>query len=142
MADHTCTGLWTSGVLPPGGSGGSGSYTIATNGTGGSSPIIYTTNNTNTVNPYIINYTTNNTNTVNPYIINNSGSTTGITVKGDAEFDGNVKIKGRDVSKLFEKIEDRLAILMEPDPAKLEKFVALKKAYDHYKLLEKLIGDE
>jgi hypothetical protein len=127
MADHTCTGLWTSGVLPPGGSGGSGSYTIATNGTGGSSPIIYTTNNTNTV---------------NPYIINNSGSTPGITVKGDAEFDGNVKIKGRDVSKLFEKIEDRLAILMEPDPAKLEKFVALKKAYDHYKLLEKLIGDE
>ena len=127
MADHTCTGLWTSGVLPPGG-GGSGSYTtIATNGTGGSSPIIYTTNNTNTV---------------NPYIINNSGSTTGITVKGDAEFDGNVKIKGRDVSKLFEKIEDRLAILMEPDPAKLEKFPALKKAYDHYKLLEKLIGDE
>jgi hypothetical protein len=127
MADHTCTGLWTSGVLPPGGSGGSGSYTMAAYGTSSSSPIIYTTNNTNTV---------------NPYIINNSGSTTVITVKGDAEFDGNVKIKGRDVSKLFEKIEDRLAILMEPDPAKLEKFVALKKAYDHYKLLEKLIGDE
>jgi len=124
MADHTCTGLWTSGVLPPGGSGGSGSYTIATNGTGGTI------------------YTTNNTNTINPYIMTNSGNTPGITVKGDAEFDGNVKIKGRDVSKLFEKIEDRLAILMEPDPAKLEKFVALKKAYDHYKLLEKLIGNE
>jgi hypothetical protein len=127
MANHTCTGLWTSGVLPPGGSGGSGSYTIAAGGSGGGSPTIYTTNNTNTV---------------NPYVINNSGNTPGITVKGDAEFDGNVKIKGRDVSKLFEKIEDRLAILMEPDPAKLEKFVALKKAYDHYKLLEKLIGDE
>jgi hypothetical protein len=124
MADHTCTGLWTSGVLPPGGSGGSGSYTIATNGSGGTI------------------YTTNNTNTINPYIMTNSGNTPGITVKGDAEFDGNVKIKGRDVSKLFEKIEDRLAILMEPDPAKFEKFVALKKAYDHYKLLEKLIGDE
>jgi hypothetical protein len=124
MADHTCTGLWTSGVLPPGASAGSGSYTITAGGSGGTI------------------YTTNNTNTINPYIINNSGSTPGITVKGDAEFDGNVKIKGRDVSKLFEKIEDRLAILMEPDPAKLEKFVALKKAYDHYKLLEKLIGDE
>jgi hypothetical protein len=127
MAEYTCTGLWTSGVLPPGGSGGSGSYTITAGGSGGSSPTIYYTNNTTTG---------------NPYIMTNSGSTTGITVKGDAEFDGNVKIKGRDVSKLFEKIEDRLAILMEPDPAKLEKFVALKKAYDHYKLLEKLIGDE
>jgi len=128
MADHTCTGLWTSGPpLPPGGSGGSGSYTIATSGTSSSSPTIYYTNNTTTG---------------NPYIATNNGSTSGISVKGDAEFDGNVKIKGRDISKLFEKIEDRLAILMEPDPAKLEKFVALKKAYDHYKLLEKLIGDE
>ena len=128
MADYTCTGLWTSGPpLPPGGSGGSGSYIISTSGTSSSSPTIYYTNNTTTG---------------NPYIATNNGSTSGISVKGDAEFDGNVKIKGRDVSKLFEKIEDRLAILMEPDPAKLEKFVALKKAYDHYKLLEKLIGDE
>ena len=72
-------------------------------------------------------------------------STTGsgtLQVQGDAEFDGNVKIKGRDITKLFEKIEDRLAILSEPDPKKLEKFAALKKAYDNYKLLEKLIGDD
>ena len=42
---------------------------------------------------------------------------------------------------MLESIEDRLAIL-QPDPAKLEKFAALKKAYDHYKLMEKLIGDD
>jgi hypothetical protein len=42
----------------------------------------------------------------------------------------------------MEKIEDRLAILAEPDPMKLEKFAALKKAYDHYKLMEKIIGDD
>ena len=65
-----------------------------------------------------------------------------LKVQGDAEFEGNVKIKGRDVAKLFEKIEDRLAILMDPDPEKLKKYQALKKAYDHYKLLEKLIGNE
>ena len=70
-----------------------------------------------------------------------SGSGT-LQVQGDAEFDGNVKIRGRDITKLFEKIEDRLAILSEPDPKKLEKFAALKKAYDNYKLLEKLIGDD
>jgi hypothetical protein len=37
----------------------------------------------------------------------------------------------------MDKMEERLAILV-PDPAKLEKFEALKKAYEHYKLMEKL----
>mgnify|MGYP003337399894 CR=1 FL=1 len=66
----------------------------------------------------------------------------GIKVQGDAEFDGDVKIKGRSIEKLLKTIEDRLAILQEPDPAKLEKFAALKKAYDHYKTLERLIGED
>ena len=61
---------------------------------------------------------------------------TGLTVEGD------IRWQGRSLSKWLEKIEDRLAILSDPDPEKLEKFAALKKAYEHYKLLEKLIGDE
>ena len=64
-----------------------------------------------------------------------------LTVKGDAEFEGDIKWKGRSLGKMLEGIEDRLAIL-QPDPAKLEKFEALKKAYDHYKLMEKLIGED
>ena len=43
---------------------------------------------------------------------------------------------------MLETIEDRLAIIQDPDPEKLKKFAALKKAYDNYKLLEKLIGDD
>ena len=66
----------------------------------------------------------------------------GIKVQGDAEFDGDVKIKGRSLEKLLTTIEDRLAILQDPDPKKLEKYAALKKAYDHYKTLERLIGDD
>ena len=69
-------------------------------------------------------------------LINSNGAS--IQVKGDAEFDGNVKIKGHDIVKLLEKIEDRLAILMDPTPEKLEKFQALKTAYNNYKLMEKL----
>jgi hypothetical protein len=81
--------------------------------------------------------------TTAPYITTaGSNGSSGIQVKGDAEFEGKVMINGRDISKLFERIEDRLAILMEPSPEKLEKFAALKKAYDNYKLLEKLIGDD
>ena len=71
-----------------------------------------------------------------------TGSSKGLHVQADAEFEGDIKWKGRSLGKMLEKIEDRLAILTEPDPAKLEKFAALKKAYDQYKLMEKLIGDD
>ena len=67
-----------------------------------------------------------------------SSTTPSIKVSGDADFDGDVKIKGHSIVKLLEKMEDRLAILMDPSPEKLEKFQALKKAYDNYKLMEKL----
>ena len=66
-----------------------------------------------------------------------SASSPSMHVKGDAEFDGTVKINGQDLGKFIETISKRLAILV-PDPAKLEHFEALKKAYNHYKTLEAL----
>lgn len=71
-----------------------------------------------------------------------SGLSSSFTCATDAEFEGDIKWKGRSLGKLLEKIEDRLAILQEPDSEKLEKFAALKKAYDNYKLLEKLINED
>ena len=65
-----------------------------------------------------------------------------LTVEGDADFDGDVRIKGRSLEKLLSTIEKRLAILSEPTPEKLEKFEALKKAYDHYKVLEALCHED
>lgn len=72
--------------------------------------------------------------------LNNSVLTSGsagLHVTSDAEFDGDVKIKGISLSKTLEDIQKRLCIL-QPDPAKLEHFAALKKAYEHYKTLEAL----
>ena len=60
-----------------------------------------------------------------------------IKVQGDAEFEGKVMINKRDLGEFMESMSKRLAILV-PDPEKLEHFEALKKAYDHYKLLEAL----
>lgn len=54
----------------------------------------------------------------------------------------DIKIRGRSMSDFMERVEDRLAIVTNPDPVKLAKFQALKNAYDHYRLLEKLLGDE
>ena len=77
------------------------------------------------------NYTTNGTGSWNTI------SNPGLTCSGDANFEGDVKIKGISIAKALDDINKRLAILV-PDPAKLEHFAALKKAYDHYKLLEAL----
>jgi hypothetical protein len=78
------------------------------------------------------NYTYSNTSWVTP----NSG-TPSLKVTGDAEFEQDVKIKGVSIVKTLEDINKRLAILV-PDPAKLEQFEALRKAYEHYKTLEAL----
>lgn len=51
--------------------------------------------------------------------------------------DGDIKIGDRSLKTFMDTMEKRLAIL-QPDPAKLEKFEALKKAYEHYKHLESL----
>jgi hypothetical protein len=71
-----------------------------------------------------------------------NSSSPGLHVKGDSEFEGDLKVNGRSLSKTLDKIADRLAILEEPDPARLEKYAALKKAYENYKMLDRLIGED
>jgi hypothetical protein len=53
----------------------------------------------------------------------------------------DIKVDGKSLKEFMTKMEQRLAILV-PDPAKLEKFEALKKAYEHYKTMESLCFDE
>jgi len=65
------------------------------------------------------------------------GVASSLHVTSDAKFDGNILWKGRDLGKMLETIEKRLSILV-PNPKKLEKYEALQKAYDHYKVLEAL----
>jgi hypothetical protein len=45
------------------------------------------------------------------------------------------------INQRLNLIEERLAILT-PDLVKLEKFAALKQAYDNYKLIETLCKDQ
>jgi len=81
-------------------------------------------------------YTTNSTSPWQNLTMTNNHQSS-LNVKGDAEFEGKVKVNGQDLGEFMETISKRLAILV-PDPAKLEHFEALKKAYNHYKMLEKL----
>jgi hypothetical protein len=66
-----------------------------------------------------------------------------LTMTGSNIEDYDWKLEPTDLDVVKERlktIEDRLAILV-PDPEKLEKWEALKEAYDHYKSLEGLIGN-
>ena len=49
----------------------------------------------------------------------------------------DITVDGKSLKEFMNKMEERLAILV-PDPKKLEQFAALKKAYEHYKLMEQL----
>lgn len=70
-----------------------------------------------------------------------SSSPGAIQVKGDALFEGKVMINGQDLAETLETIKDRLAILV-PDPKLLDKYEALKQAYEHYKTLEALCVEQ
>lgn len=70
-------------------------------------------------------------------VTGSSNTKNSLDVFGDANFEGDVKWKGRSLGDMLETIENRLSILV-PDPEKLEHFEALKKAYEHYKTLEAL----
>jgi hypothetical protein len=85
--------------------------------------------------------TSNGLNGSNWSTVGSSYSQPSLKVTGDADFEGDIKVKGHSLVKLLKTIEDRLAIIQDPSPEKLEKFAALKKAYEHYKTLERLIGE-
>lgn len=78
-------------------------------------------------------YSSNYSYSTSPVNITNNG----ITMPNTAD----IKIGDKSLSEFMTKMEERLAILV-PDPKKLEKFEALKRAYDHYKLMEKLCQEE
>ena len=61
------------------------------------------------------------------------GST--LKVKGDADFDGEVTIKGKSLTGMLEKIEERLAIL-HPNEKLEDKWDELKELGKRYKELE------
>lgn len=79
--------------------------------------------------------------TQSPVMTLSAGSSPSLQVSGDADIRGNLTVNGANISQILEKIQDRLAILV-PDPKRLEKYEALKQAYDNYKLLEALCVDE
>lgn len=105
--------------------------------------------NPTTTNPNQYNWNYGNSATVIPPTITigtTTTSTSGIyqnNTQGSFDFDGSIERKvERVVKKNIQPILDRLAILENPEPEVMEKFEALKMAYDHYRVLEALMHTE
>jgi hypothetical protein len=119
------------------GAGGYGPITVNAGGTGGSA--ISTSSLNGTSGAYL---TSNGTWGTSPtFSVNSITTTPGIQVKGNAEFDGDITVQGKSLTKWMETMEKRLAILV-PNPKKLKQYEALQKAYKHYKMLEALCEEQ
>ena len=94
-------------------------YATSAGGSGG----VYTTNGTHS--PFW-----NDTISISSH--QNPGT---LQVKGDAEFDGDIKLKGKSLDKTLTRIEERLAIL-HPNEKLEEKWVKLKELRKQYQELE------
>ena len=70
------------------------------------------------------------------YNWNVSSSNAGLEVRGDANFEGDVKIKGKSIVDSLEKIEEKLAIL-RPNEKLEEKWEKLRELRNQYIELEK-----
>jgi len=131
-------GAGTSYTVTNTGAGGYGPITINTGaGLGGSSGTISTSALNGTSGAYL---TSNGTWGVSPTFTSNTTAPS-IQVKGDAEFDGDIKVQGKSLNAWMETMEKRLAILV-PNPKKLKQYEALQKAYKHYKMLEALCEEQ
>ena len=58
-----------------------------------------------------------------------------LSVKGNADFEGEVTIKGKNLTDMLEKIDERLAIL-HPNPELEDRWDELKELSKRYKELE------
>lgn len=70
-----------------------------------------------------------------------SDTRSSIQVKGDAEFDGNVTVQGKNLMDMLETIESRLGILT-PNPALEAEFDELKALGDAYREAERRLNEQ
>ena len=107
--NSTASTITTAANIYPYVTNGTGGYTLSTSGTGGYS-----------------------------WSDLSNQSDAKLKVIGDAEFEGDVRIKGKSLTEALGKIEERLGILY-PNEKLEERWEELKKLGDAYRTLEKEI---
>jgi hypothetical protein len=67
--------------------------------------------------------------------ITSGGYENSLSVNGDAEIKGKLKVDGRDIGEILNKIEERLAIL-RPNPELESRWDELRELGERYRALE------
>jgi hypothetical protein len=78
-------------------------------------------------------YTTIGTSTSNPWVSFNDHNT--LSVQGDADFDGDVRVQGRSLAEFMEQVEQRLNML-QPNPELEREWNELRELGERYRELE------
>jgi hypothetical protein len=86
-------------------------------------------------------YTTTGTGAGNPWITTDTLNQNSLSVKGDAEFDGDITVKGRSLSEFMESVEQRLNIL-RPNPALEAEWDQLRALGEQYRELEQQLTEK
>ena len=86
-------------------------------------------------------YTTTGTGAGNPWITTDTLNQNSLSVKGDAEFDGDITVKGRSLAEFMESVEHRLNIL-RPNPALEAEWDQLRALGEQYRELEQQLTEK
>ena len=88
-------------------------------------------------------YTLNTTGTGigNPWIATGTNASNTLSVHGDAEFDGDITVKGRSLSEFMESVEHRLNIL-RPNPDLEAEWDQLRALGEQYRKLEQQLTEK
>jgi hypothetical protein len=86
-------------------------------------------------------YTLTTTGTSNPWITTDALNQNSLSVKGDAEFDGDITVKGRSLAKFMESVEHRLNIL-RPNPDLEAEWDQLRALGEQYRELERQLTEK
>lgn len=119
------------------GGGGTGAYGMGSANVTWATPTSYTAPNIS-INPLQTITLNPNVYIPNPVMTQTSNK---VTIKGDAEFEGNIKVGGKDLVELLTKIEYRLAIY-KSNPELEEKWEELRELSKRYKELEAEIKEK
>jgi len=86
-------------------------------------------------------YTLTTTGTSNPWITTDALNQNSLSVKGDAEFDGDITVKGRSLAEFMESVEHRLNIL-RPNPELEAEWDQLRALGERYREMEKQLTEK
>jgi hypothetical protein len=85
--------------------------------------------------------TTTGTGAGNPWIGANTSINSTLSVQGDAEFDGDITVKGRSLYEFMESVEQQLNIL-RPNPAMEAEWDQLRALGEQYRELEQQLKEK